>query len=635
MNKDIIKFVEKELKKNFEEIDKEELLGLISKLRKYGLKWEEQPEIVEEMLKTHYLIFKEFSRDEIEFGDDKFKYKAEAIKDIITDKSKPMNYLIEGDNLHALYVLKNTHKGKIDVIYIDPPYNTGKNDFVYNDKFVGEDDEYRHSKWLSFMAKRLRIARQLLSEQGIIFISIDNNEMAQLKLLCDDIFGEDNFITILIWINKKSGRQIKKFFADTNKYVLCYAKNSSNFILNYEKSNDEEMIKKYNKKDDISRFKRGFPLYNGNSKFNIDTRPNLVYSIYYNPITKECIAIDEKEKINGKLFLSEENKLGKEFIKIIPPIRTTNKKRGCWRWLIDKFMNEYKQNIIIEQNKKGEWMVYTKDRLNNNNEKVFKPKNIIENISGIMGTQESFNIFNKKVFEHPKPVKLIKWLIDRHPNKNAIVLDFFAGSGTTGQAVLELNKEDGGNRQFILCTNNEVNLNKKKEKELVEYFERNDIKKGDPEYEAVGICQRITYERLKKVILGYIDSKGREVEGLGGNLKYLQTDFVSKLADIDDIKIKLSDKCFDVLLMKENVHDEVFRNENYKIYQNEKKIVAIYNKRIRYSVLDEIKQKLLSCKDKKKILYVKSNTITNDKKISELKDSGIEVNIIPDDIITL
>lgn len=161
--------------------EKSELLGLLRKQKRYGLVWEDKPEDVEERLREELPVLVE-----------------DASKAIISpDGDAPNHILIEGDNLEALTTLAYTHEGKIDVIYIDPPYNTGNNDFVYNDRFVDKEDSYRHSKWLSFINKRLRIAKQLLSDKGVIFISIDDNEQAQLKLLCDEILGVENFIAIL------------------------------------------------------------------------------------------------------------------------------------------------------------------------------------------------------------------------------------------------------------------------------------------------------------------------------------------------------------------------------------------------------------------------------------------------------
>jgi adenine-specific DNA-methyltransferase len=192
------------LKAEVERLKKE-----LKKRKKYGLVWEDKPEDVVEMCKKKLPVLKEVKN-----------------KEIITDKNKPVNLLIEGDNYHALSVLNYTHSGKVDVIYIDPPYNTGNKDFIFNDQYVDREDAYRHSKWLSFMERRLKLAKNLLKDDGVIFVSIDDNELAQLKLLMDspDLFGEKNFVAIF---PRKSGiapRIDAKHISIEHDYVMCYAK---------------------------------------------------------------------------------------------------------------------------------------------------------------------------------------------------------------------------------------------------------------------------------------------------------------------------------------------------------------------------------------------------------------------------
>jgi adenine-specific DNA-methyltransferase len=439
--------------------------------KKYGLIWEDHPEPIEEQLKTHHLSFEEVVERRLELG----------------KEGSPQHLLIEGDNLEALTSLQTTHKGMVGVIYIDPPYNT-KNKFKYSDNYG------HHSKWLYFMSKRLNLAKELMSEDGVIFISIDDNEMAQLKLLCDEVFGENNFVSNLIWVNNLKGRQIDKHLANVNEYILCYAKKIEHLKFNKFKELNDDVLSKYSLEDEYSKYAKGVVLYNTNSKFNIETRKNLVYSIYFNPENGSCICKDEKYLENEKWVLPEENLLGQPYIKIIPPIRSTNGKRGCWRWSKEKFEKEYQKDIIIEKDAKGNYMAYTKDRLSDDGAKLMKYKNLITNISSTTGTTELTNIFGDKIFDYPKPKELLKRIINLSSTQNSIILDFFAGSGTTGHAVLELNKEDGGNRQFILCTNNENN-----------------------------ICEEVTYERLNKVINGYTTPKGKEVQGISANLKYLKT----------------------------------------------------------------------------------------------------------------
>ena len=207
--------------------EKSALIELLRKQKKYGLVWEDKPEDVEERLREELPVLIE-----------------DTSKAIISEEADAPNHiLIEGDNLEALTALAYTHEGQIDIIYIDPPYNTGNKDFVYNDQFVDKEDSYRHSKWLSFMAKRLRIAKQLLSDKGVIFISIDDNEQAQLKLLCDEIFGEKNFVSKFDW-RKKTGANDAKDIAVITESIFLYAKNHSLTILDNIWARDEMSVNK-------------------------------------------------------------------------------------------------------------------------------------------------------------------------------------------------------------------------------------------------------------------------------------------------------------------------------------------------------------------------------------------------------
>ena len=377
------------------------------------------------------------------------------------------NIYIEGDNLEVLKLLQSSYYRKIKMIYIDPPYNTG-NDFVYEDDFADPMAKYKevtqqttksnpetmgrfHTNWLNMMYPRLRLAANLLRDDGVIFISIDDNEVTNLRRLCDEVFGEENFVSELIWINNERGRSIDKYISNTNDFILMYAKSLDNLAINYKRESGEHLLKEYNLKDEISYYKKGDPLFNNNSKFNIETRPNLVYSIYINKKTGEKRCIDEKYKgINGLWVLPQENKLGEDWIKVIPPLRNTNGLIGCWRWGINKFMEENEQELILEQQNNGKYMFFSKNRLTGDNEKLSKYKNIIQNITSASATSEVVNLLDGKFFDHPKPTALIKILADIGLSKDDIILDFFSGSATTAHAVMQLNAEDGGNRQFIM-----------------------------------------------------------------------------------------------------------------------------------------------------------------------------------------
>ena len=425
------------------------------------------------------------------------------------------NILIEGDNYHALTVLNYTHQGKIDVIYIDPPYNTGNQDFKYNDKFVDKEDGFRHSKWLNFMEKRLNLAKDLLKDTGVIFISIDENEFAQLKLLCDKIFGEDNFIECIVWNKKSSAKGVppKTMIVGIHEYIIAYRKTDKFSFLGIKR--------------DISTF----------SNPDNDNR-----GIWRNTNIKSTISTNSFE--------------------IIDP-ETGNKFKDTWALSPDT-LNEMIANkqIIFPKNKNGQ--VRAKEyffEFKNENTPIISNWGLFDSQSN---TEMITSIFEKeKVFSNPKPIKLMEFLLKVVLKNDSTVLDFMAGSGTTGQAVLGLNKEDGGNRKFILCTNNELNG-----------FEKELREKGlsEKEIEKYGICQRVTYPRLEKVIKGYKkNGNGEKVEGLGGNLQYFRTDFVRKNNNKAQVRLNLTGKCTEMLCVKENIFNIETENDNYKIFSSNTK----------------------------------------------------------------
>lgn len=491
--------IEKELLGEIK-ILKEEVKTLKSRKR-YGLVWEEKPEAVVELCKEKLPVIVEEDR-----------------KEITTEKTKPVNVLIEGDNYHALSVLNYTHKGKIDVIYADPPYNTGNKSWKYNNNFVDKEDAFRHSKWISFVSKRIKLAKELLKNDGVFIMTIDDYEVGALRLLLDEIFGEQNRLGLITIMHNPRGRSDDKYFATSHEYALFYGKNF-NLVKTEKLPLTEEQKKLFSLEDDIS-FYRLLPLKRTGSNSTPNERANLYYPISYNETTKE---------------LSVEKENGKDWVEIYPLDSGGNKR--VWRWGKEKVIKEWKTEIVIKK-VKNNWQVFGKDRIKAGR----KPKTVWvdprydASSHGTMLLQQLLG--QRKVFDYPKSVWAVLdcLSIACSNKKDACVLDFFAGSGTTGHAVMIMNKNDEGNRNFILCTDNE-----------------NDI------------AQKVCYPRIKKSIEGHKDLS--EITKFNANLKYYKTDFVDA-RPTDANKKKLVDKSTEMLCLKENCFDELKRTKAYSIFTN-------------------------------------------------------------------
>jgi adenine-specific DNA-methyltransferase len=508
---------------DYSKLSKDDLLKVIAKLesrKKYGLIWDEEriKEQFEKESENALPVIKEVKSKEIK-----------------SDPSEPTHILIEGDNYHTLSVLNYTHQGKVDVIYIDPPYNTGNNDFRFNDTYIDKQDTYRHSKWLSFINKRLRLAKSLLKDTGAIFISIDDNELAQLKLLCDEIFGEDNLVGLASVAKGTTTGQDAKKFGSSVDYLLVYG--MADFIVGRIELSEKDK-KRFSRKDKNGLYSILQWRKTGNGDRRED-RPNLYYAL---------VAPDGK--------------------KVFPSGPTGYKSR--WRGDLKRFKKLEKENMVewIEQD--NEWRPYIKYYLEG---RMKAPSNLWNDLEGNKkATIELKEILGEKLFQNPKPTDLIKRCIQLANISDPVILDFFVGSGTTAQAVLDLNYQDDGKRQFIICTNNE-----------------NDI------------CSDVCYPRIKKVITGYKNSAGLLVDGTGGNLKYFQTSFVKRTINKDSLKIRITRECTEMLCLREGIFKEIKKTDDYRIFKQNDRIMSVYYS-LERSELKSLKKDLDKMKGEK-ILY--------------------------------
>ncbi len=461
--------------------EKSSLVELLRSQKKYGLVWEDKPEDVEMRLADELPVLTEVPERAI----------------VSESPDAPNHILIEGDNLEALAALAYTHEGKVDVIYIDPPYNTGNKDFVYNDSFVDREDGYRHSKWLSFMNKRLRIAKTLLSAGGVIFISIDDNEQAPLRLLCDEIFGASNFVGTYFWKRTSTPPALSYKIRRKLEYVLCYQKSDipqRTYSQGYVDGGDAPLLNSGNPMGVLS-----FPI--GSVKFEI---PDGEYSTRSSYKIKLLDTVVVRNGTNVNEFRAE----------------------GNFKW--------GQQNLNREVNEGTFFLIKSKlfsPRFQKNKKATKVPSNIIDDEVGV-GTNEDaqkemLNLSTE--FSYAKPTSLVKYL-SKMPfwyDNGITILDFFAGSGTTLHATMQLNAEDGGHRKCILVTNNENN-----------------------------ICEEVTYERNKRVIEGYTTPKGEKVEGLhNNNLRYYRTTFLSRDKSVKNMR-QLVRLATDMLCVKNDVYTE-------------------------------------------------------------------------------
>ncbi len=397
------------------------------------------------------------------------------------------NLLIKGDNLEALKALMPYYVGKVKCIYIDPPYNTGNESWVYNDavcspemqrwlgKVVGgeNDDLSRHDKWLCMMYPRLKLLRDLLSEKGVFFISIDDNEVAALRFLMDEIFGESNFLAQIIVESNRRGQTYKQI-SKTHEYLVCYTK-SDNIRLNELSTGGENLTER----DDFGNYSAR-ELRNRNPKFGRHNRPNLFYEVFVDTT---------KTDGNGHYKVIPAKRKG--CVSVLP--RNSKGKDSCWRWGREKLSEAIKsgtREIFAAKTRNGEWRIFEKYR-----KETVKPKTLWTETEFI--SEQGTNLLRElglgEKFQFPKPLKLIERILEIATDKDSLVLDSFAGSGTTGHAVLGMNRDDGGNRHFILVEMEQA------------------------------IAEKVTAKRLHKVVKGYV-TEGERVAGTGGGFQFLRLD---------------------------------------------------------------------------------------------------------------
>jgi len=615
---------------NFSGWSKQELIERIhqiEKRKKYGLVWDE------ERTKERFEAEAENSLPVLVEDPDLA---------IVTDPDQPTHILIEGDNYHALSVLNYTKESSVDLIYVDPPYNTGSNSWRYNNQFIESDDAFRHSKWLSFMSKRLNLAKRLLKKTGILAIAIDDYELSPLVLLLDEIFGENNRLGIVVIENNPRGRTTNDFFATSHEYCLFYAKDSLTAKILDTPLTDEQ-VEKFNLEDGESQY-RLLPFRRSGGLSTPDERPNSYYPLYYNEL---------EDKISISSFYNS--------VEILP-IDTKGNKR-VWR-----FTNPSRKpsvTLAIEKGdlvvKKinGEYTVYMKDRIKSGR----KIKTVWVNPkydSSTHGTVLLETILGEsKTFPYPKSLYAVRDVLLSviRKNKFSVVVDFFAGSGTTAHAVMELNQEDGGKRQCILVTNNENNIMTEvcyprvqrviqgyeyqgKDKTLL--FERkltlNQLRKANEiyaEYQQAREENRGHYDELKGEftdntirLWGFTVIDGLK-DGLGGNLKFYRTAFVPA-EPTDENKETLTYRSVEMLCLRENTFDFVTETGIWKIYENQQQYTGILFDQLS---IPAFKQALDELEDKPVSVYVFS--LGNYNFATEFEDMGKRVKVcsIPEAIL--
>ena len=536
-----------------------------AKERKFGLVWEEKPENVAILCETKLPVLNEVVERHIE--------RRQNGKTLMPDDGSnlPTHLLIEGDNYHALSVLNYTHAGKIDVIYIDPPYNTGAKDWKYNNNYVDSEDAYRHSKWLSFMEKRLVLAKKLLKPTGTLICTIDKNEQANLGVLLRMIFPEMEIVCVTI-IHNPGGIQGKNF-SYTHEYAYFVHPQDGVYISTTER-------------DDVPT-----------TAFRDWGKPTSLRTAaktqFYPIIVKDGVIVGFGD-VPDDDYHPNSNEVRKDGTIAVYPIDERGVER---KWRFGRSSVESIKDELVCKINQGAVSIFR-------NKKNFRRKTVW------IDTKYNANIYGTKLlkgiidtdFPYPKSLYAVKDCIDSiiHDKKSAVVLDFFAGSGTTGHAVLELNASDGGNRQFILCTNNEN-----------------------------GIAENVTCPRIKKVIDGY---GGKE--GIPAELRYFRTEFVEKDENevTDAVRHELVERATDMLKIRENTFTLVEesrrrRRRQFEIYTNVAKTkytAVIYDT----TAIEAVKKKIVG-----KAVSIYIFTLGDDTYESDFDDPNWRVEPLPERIL--
>ena len=550
--------------------------------KKYGLVWERHEESVDVQMRYNIPVFTEVPEREISAA-----------------PGETYNFLLEGDNLHSLRLLEKTHTGKIDVIYIDPPYNTGSKDFIYDDAYVDSNDGFNHSKWLSFMSERLSIASKLLSDKGVIVISIGYQEVHNLMVLCQEMFDDKQVVCVTV---QTSGGKPNGGFTFVQEYLVFITKEdfqpkTMSFTGGVERSPFE-----------------GLTL----STLDKTTRPNQTYPIFIDKKTMHIVGVGKSltERANENIYTGDfkdfpfDYSEAPEGTAALWPV--SSKGAECvWRLISPRLLHDWEKGYIkVSKNKSkanpNEYSIqYLPDgvikKIDSGELKVIghedgmptlmfgKNQTVGSEIPTIWAEKDFFttkgsshvrSIFGDKRFPYPKPLEYIIEILRATTEPNSIILDFFAGSGTTGEAVLELNKSDAGSRKFILCTNNQNN-----------------------------ICTEVTYPRLKTVFTGKREDGTVFSDGLPANLKYYRTDFVPK--NTEDVSEALLAHIQEMIQLEHGVKID---GSAYRMIMSD-------------TEADELEQNWAQ-QDEIKALYISKNVLLTTSQ-NELFGS-VEMHIIPD-----